>query len=326
MTAAEAQRQGDAASRAHEMALARMGYVSGSALSAGEYADNMATIGNAIGDPSYNGMRELTAAERAAVAKNPAAQRAQDTIYMNTLGNANSSLVDRARATPLAERVGLGISSSKPSSTGSFGGSLVTGRPSAASQDVFAQAKAGSKGGSSSTKKKSSSKIGTDAGDGMVWAKSSTSNALVRKRAPKASTSSSPSKSSSSGGGGGGGGGDSSKILCCAYYNLGYLPRDIWRLDQRYGVWLHRNDPALMEGYHAWAAPLADYVQQDTAGAKIARAVMWPIVSAWAAEMAHTMKPEKYKANYAGKAIKFVGEAFSRMCGKLMPRKAQGVA
>jgi hypothetical protein len=160
-----------------------------------------------------------------------------------------------------------------------------------------------------------SSKIGTDAGDGMVWAKSSTSNALVRKPAPKSSSSKSSSSSSSS----------SSKILCCAYYNLGYLPRDIWRLDQQYGVWLVRNDPALMEGYHAWAAPLADYVQQDTFGGKLARAVMWPIVKSWASEMAHTMKPEKYKANYAGKAIKFVGEAFSRMCGKLVSRKAQGV-
>jgi hypothetical protein len=160
----------------------------------------------------------------------------------------------------------------------------------------------------------SSSKIGTDAGDGMVWAKSSTSNALVRKPAPKSSSSKSSSSKSSS-----------AKILCCAYYNLGYLPRDIWRLDQQYGVWLMRNDPALMEGYHAWAAPLADYVQQDTFGGKLARTVMWPIVKSWAGEMAHTMKPEKYKANYAGKAIKFVGEAFSRMCGKLVSRKAQGV-
>lgn len=115
-----------------------------------------------------------------------------------------------------------------------------------------------------------------------------------------------------------------SKILCCAYYNLGYLPREIWRLDQRYGVWLHRHDPELMRGYHAWAAPLADFVQEDTAVAKVVRAIMWPIVKAWAEEMAHKQRPDKYKANIAGKAITFVGEAFSRLCGKLKPRSIEG--
>ena len=44
---------------------------------------------------------------------------------------------------------------------------------------------------------------------------------------------------------------------------------------------------------------------------------MWPIVKAWAEEMAHCMKPEKYKPNYVGKAIKIVGEPFSRLCGKI---------
>ena len=122
---------------------------------------------------------------------------------------------------------------------------------------------------------------------------------------------------SSSGGGGSSssGGGGSSKILCCAYYELGYLPREIWRLDQRYGVWLHRNNRKLMNGYHAWAAPLADFVKKDTIGGKVARKVMWPIVKAWAEEMAHTMSPEKHKSNKVGKVIATVGEAFSYAVG-----------
>ena len=126
--------------------------------------------------------------------------------------------------------------------------------------------------------------------------------------------------------GGSAGGGGVEKILCCAYYNLGYLPREIWRLDQRYGVWLHRNDPELMEGYHAWAAPLAEYIQKDTRGAKVARAVMWPIVKAWAAEMAHKQRPEKYKPNVVGKMIMAIGEPFSRVCGMLKPRAIRGEA
>jgi hypothetical protein len=136
-------------------------------------------------------------------------------------------------------------------------------------------------------------------------------------------------KPKSSGGSSGGSSSKSSgskKILCCAYHNMGYLPREIWRLDQRYGVWLHRNDPEMMAGYHVWAAPLSLYIQKDTIPAKALRAVMWPIVKAWAEEMAHNMKPEEYKPNYFGKLIKFVGEPFSRMCGKLKPRKIEGVA
>ena len=121
-----------------------------------------------------------------------------------------------------------------------------------------------------------------------------------------------------SGGSSSSGGGGSSKILCCAYYELGYLPREIWRLDQRYGVWLHRNNRKLMNGYHAWAAPLADFVKRDTIGGKVARKVMWPIVKAWAEEMAHTMSPEKHKSNKVGKVIATVGEAFSYAVGAVL--------
>jgi len=121
-----------------------------------------------------------------------------------------------------------------------------------------------------------------------------------------------------SGGSSSSGGGGSSKILCCAYYELGYLPREIWRLDQRYGVWLHRNNRKLMNGYHAWAAPLADFVKRDTVGGKVARKVMWPIVKAWAEEMAHTMSPEKHKSNKVGKVIATVGEAFSYAVGAVL--------
>lgn len=127
-----------------------------------------------------------------------------------------------------------------------------------------------------------------------------------------------PNVSSGGGGGSSSSGGGSSKILCCAYYELGYLPRDIWRLDQRYGVWLHRNNRKLMNGYHAWAAPLADFVKKDTIGGKVARKVMWPIVKAWAEEMAHTMSPEKHKSNKVGKVIATVGETFSYAVGAVL--------
>lgn len=116
-----------------------------------------------------------------------------------------------------------------------------------------------------------------------------------------------------------GGGGDGT-VMCSAYCRMGYLPKEIWKLDRRYGVKMLRNDPTLIEGYHAWGQPLAAFIQQDTRLAKVARAAMWPIVKAWAEEMAHNMKPQEYKPNYFGKAIKFVGEPFSRLVGKMKPR------
>ncbi len=115
-------------------------------------------------------------------------------------------------------------------------------------------------------------------------------------------------------------------VMCTAYCEMGYLSKDIWNLDRRYGVMMYRNDPNLIEGYHIWATPIADYIRGQSIGAKTLRAIMWPIVKAWAEEMAHNMKPEEYKPNYFGKLIKFVGEPFSRMCGKLKPRKVEGVA
>lgn len=106
-------------------------------------------------------------------------------------------------------------------------------------------------------------------------------------------------------------------VMCSAYCKMGYLPKEIWKLDRRYGVKVLREDPALIQGYHLWGVPTANFIQKNTFIAKTVRALMWPIVKAWAEEMAHCMKPEKYKPNYVGKAIKIVGEPFSRLCGKI---------
>ena len=93
-------------------------------------------------------------------------------------------------------------------------------------------------------------------------------------------------------------------VMCSAYCKMGYLPKEIWKLDRRYGVKVLREDPALIQGYHLWGIPTANYIQKNTLLAKTLRSVMWPIVKAWAEEMAHCMQPEKYKPNYVGKTIK----------------------
>lgn len=109
---------------------------------------------------------------------------------------------------------------------------------------------------------------------------------------------------------------DDGTVMCSAYCKMGYLPKEIWKLDRRYGVKVLREDPALIQGYHLWGIPTANYIQKNTFFAKILRSLIWPIVKAWAEEMAHCMKPKEYKPNYVGKMIKFVGEPFSRFVGK----------
>jgi len=113
------------------------------------------------------------------------------------------------------------------------------------------------------------------------------------------------SKSSNAAGGGGG------TVLCTAYCNMGYLPREIYSLDRRYGVKLYRHDPELIHGYRMWATPIANFIQKDNLISKAVRAVMWPVVEAWAEEMAHIMKPKKYKRNIFGKLIMAIGEPLS---------------
>ena len=113
------------------------------------------------------------------------------------------------------------------------------------------------------------------------------------------------SKSSNSAGGGGG------TVLCTAYCDMGYLPREIYSLDRRYGVKLYRHDPELIHGYRMWATPIANFIQKDNLISKAARAVVWPVVEAWAEEMAHIMKPKKYKRNIFGKLIMAIGEPLS---------------
>ena len=95
----------------------------GSALSTAEYNANVDVIRDAIGDPTYNPATDvLTTAERAAVEQNPSAQIAQDTIYMNQLATGATGLADVPDML-----MGNEPSFENPSSTGSYGGSLVTG-------------------------------------------------------------------------------------------------------------------------------------------------------------------------------------------------------
>lgn len=120
-------------------------------------------------------------------------------------------------------------------------------------------------------------------------------------------------------GGDGGGGGD--KVICTALHSLGLLPDDIYALDAQFGQRVNREDPALGDGYRLWATPIAEYIKGDSIGSKIALAVVKPLATAWAKQMAHTMRPDEYKPNLAGKALMAVGHPTCRLIGNVFARQ-----
>ena len=116
--------------------------------------------------------------------------------------------------------------------------------------------------------------------------------------------------------------GDGGKVICTALYHMGMLPEDIFMLDNQFGLHVGMTDPALGNGYRLWARPVAEYIKGNSIGSKIALSVVRPLATAWAEEMAHIMKPEKYKSNLIGKGLMAVGHPVCRMIGNLMSQSS----
>ena len=106
-----------------------------------------------------------------------------------------------------------------------------------------------------------------------------------------------------------------SKLVCTAMNKMGLLPDDIYALDSEFGLKVNREDPMLGDGYRLWALPVSEFIKKDTLGARALRAFMRPITLAWAKEMAHQMRPDDYKSNYAGKVIMAIGHPTCRAIG-----------
>jgi hypothetical protein len=125
-------------------------------------------------------------------------------------------------------------------------------------------------------------------------------------------------------GDGGHGGGD--KVICAAMHKMGLIPDNIYALDVVFGQKVNREDPILGDGYRLWATPVANYILRKTIGARTLRALILPITLAWAKQMAHQLRPEEYKSNYAGKVIMAIGHPICRAIGYMhllvSPKKA----
>jgi len=104
-------------------------------------------------------------------------------------------------------------------------------------------------------------------------------------------------------------------VICAAMNKMGLLPDDIYALDLEFGLKVNREDPVLGDGYRLWALPVSEFIKKDTLGARALRAFLLPLTLAWAKEMAHQMRPDDYKPNYAGKVIMAIGHPTCRAIG-----------
>jgi hypothetical protein len=71
-----------------------------------------------------------------------------------------------------------------------------------------------------------------------------------------------------------------------------------------------------MQGYHAWAKPIAEYIQGHGIGNKLfLHLLARPLAGAWAKQMAHDLEPDKYKSHIIGKLLMNVGIPMCRIIG-----------
>lgn len=123
-----------------------------------------------------------------------------------------------------------------------------------------------------------------------------------------------------------GGGG---KIICTKLYELGYLPREIYELDQEFGKLLVEKSPDTYYGYIAWAQTVVDWMEgngpqcmfwiRDSEKRKQAQVYLstkWAreIATPWASHMAYLMGNENEK-NVAGKVLMAVGKPICKVIG-----------
>jgi len=113
-------------------------------------------------------------------------------------------------------------------------------------------------------------------------------------------------------------------VLCSLLCRRGYLSHDIWEQDSKFGRLLNKEDPSVLNGYHAWAIPLVNWIEKDTFLSKMFfHSIAVPLTTAWAQHIAHRMEPKTYKDNKVGRFILNIGVPICRAIGKLVMNKKE---
>lgn len=119
------------------------------------------------------------------------------------------------------------------------------------------------------------------------------------------------------------------KIICTKLYELGYLPKEIYELDQEFGKILVEKSPDTYYGYIAWAQTVVDWMEgngpqcmfwirdpEKRKQAQVYLSTKWAreIATPWASHMAYLMGNENEK-NAAGRVLMAVGKPICKVIG-----------
>ena len=99
------------------------------------------------------------------------------------------------------------------------------------------------------------------------------------------------------------------KIICVEIYKQGYMPKDIFVADEKFGVWLMKNRWDVFAGYHIWAPYVVDYMRNNPDHTKY---VAW-FLKPWTHYMASKMGMDT-KFTLRGKLFNWFGVNFSKLC------------
>ena len=107
------------------------------------------------------------------------------------------------------------------------------------------------------------------------------------------------------------------KILCNLFYNQGYLPKEIWEADEKFGRLMLRTNKEGLFGYLTWAKPIVNFLAKHPQYSKYFYS---SILKPWSEHMAYRMGVLP-KDNKLGKVIHYVGNKFSVLVYKLITSK-----
>jgi hypothetical protein len=106
------------------------------------------------------------------------------------------------------------------------------------------------------------------------------------------------------------------KIICNLLYNQGYLPKEIWEADEKFGRLMLRTNKEGLFGYVTWAKPVVNFLTKYPQYTKYFYSFSKP----WSEHMAYKMGVLP-KDNKLGKVIHYIGNKFSILVYKLITSK-----
>jgi len=111
-------------------------------------------------------------------------------------------------------------------------------------------------------------------------------------------------------------GGSGPKIICNLLYSQGFLSKEIWEADEKFGRLMIRKNKEVLFGYLTWAKPVVKFLTKNPQYSKYLYLVSKP----WNEHMAYTMGVLP-KDNKIGKIIHYIGSKFSILVYKLITSK-----